>query len=55
MAAQNNGGQRSQRQESGNDEGIKTSKGQRGQRQEADNDYNSNYHQENRKNGNGNP
>lgn len=38
MATQNSGGQRGQRQESGNDHGSKNSKGQRGQRQEAEND-----------------
>lgn len=56
MAAQNSGGQRGQRQESGKDEGSKNSKGQRGQRQEAGNDNSSQNNQGSGKDsGNSNP
>lgn len=48
MATQNSGGQRGQRQKSGNDPVSKNSGGQRGRRQEAGNDHSTkNNHRDN--------
>jgi len=56
MATQNSGGQRGQRQESGNDTGSKNSGGQRGRRQEAGNDNSTkNNKQDNSGSGDSNP